>query len=285
MLRHDVLEKNISDYKERLKPLVNTRFERKLLDASFDNLLSKENGLKFNSFANGIRELSRHVLSRIAPSNEIEKCSWYQNETKKVGQVSRGERIKYAIQAGIPDNFITKHIDIKPYKQEILDAIELLNKFVHVNPETFNLSEKEVKENVEQVIEAFTIFIEVIKESNELIKSELESEIDQAIIDISIRESISEIDILSSHYFVDYVTIDEFHITALESRSLTIEVVGSLNITQQFGSNSDLKRGDGFEWGTSFPFSSTLTLSISTNFPKGEVLNESFKVDTSDWYE
>lgn len=48
------------------KSLIKTQFEQELCEAAFDNLQTKSK-LRFNNFAYSIRELSRHILHRLAP--------------------------------------------------------------------------------------------------------------------------------------------------------------------------------------------------------------------------
>lgn len=48
------------------KTLIKTQFEQELCEAAFDNLQTKSK-LRFNNFAYSIRELSRHILHRLAP--------------------------------------------------------------------------------------------------------------------------------------------------------------------------------------------------------------------------
>ncbi len=46
-------------------------FERKVLSAALLSLEQGENPLSLNNFATAIRELSRNVLQRLAPDNEV----------------------------------------------------------------------------------------------------------------------------------------------------------------------------------------------------------------------
>lgn len=87
------------------KALVKTKFEHDLCDAAFDNLNVK-NRLRFNNFAYSIRELTRHILYRLAPDVDIKCCSWYKptkNENGKV-VITRADRINYAIYGGFDNN-------------------------------------------------------------------------------------------------------------------------------------------------------------------------------------
>lgn len=58
------------------------QFELDLYEAAVHNLSDLSNKLRFNNFAYAMRELSRHVLHRLAPSEGVLKCSWYKNLTQ-----------------------------------------------------------------------------------------------------------------------------------------------------------------------------------------------------------
>lgn len=273
----------VQTYHDRLKDLVGSDFEMELLDASLKNLLDKDNKLRFNNFACGIRELSRHVLERLAPDDEILNCVWYKNDTGKVGHLSRGERVKYAIQAGLPDEFIETFLDVEDYKYEVLQAITLLNKYTHVNKDTFAILEIEVDKLSKIVIDAYSGLVNAIIDCRKHLKSELEEHISQALLEHNLYESIDDIDILSSHHNVEGVNVSEYQISELGSTQLLLEVEGHIDVRQQYGSNSDLANDIGFEWNSSFPFSGKMTMKFTPEFPKNADV-ENFKVNTDSWY-
>lgn len=95
---------------ERIKNLLYSDFELELFEASLRNLRDNQNKLRFNNFAYSIRELSRHIQHNLAPDEEVINCVWYRNETGDVGKLSRGERVKYAIQGGLTNNFVDTEI-------------------------------------------------------------------------------------------------------------------------------------------------------------------------------
>ena len=275
----------IKEYQAKLNDLVETGFETSLLESSLKNLLDKGNQLRFNNFACGIRELSRHVLTRLAPLEEVEKCLWYKNETKLVGKLSRAEKIKYAFQAGLPDNFIITFFEIQDYKDHVLEAINILNKYTHVNEDTFNISESEVLSLSGIVVDAFENLITGIRECRENIKLKIEETITDAVMNHSISQSFDEIDILSTHHSIESLWVENFHIEEMTGDSLHIIAEGSVDVNQQFGSNSDVANGIGTEFESSFPFSSKLIMEISNTFPKDDIEVDSFVINTDSWYE
>lgn len=85
---------------EKIRPLLKNEFQHQLLDACIQNLESKSK-LRFSNFAYSIRELSRHFLKSLAPDEEVKKTVWFKNESGEKDIITRGERIKYAIQEGL----------------------------------------------------------------------------------------------------------------------------------------------------------------------------------------
>jgi len=97
-----------------------------------------DNPLRLNNFAMGLRELSRIVLHDLAPDADIEACYWYKEEKNKDGAVvfTRQQRIKYAVQAGLPEDFVenTLLVDVEETINEFRDLVNTLSKFTHVGP-------------------------------------------------------------------------------------------------------------------------------------------------------
>ncbi|MDO3641510.1 hypothetical protein [Mucilaginibacter sp. L3T2-6] len=276
----------INQYYKNLEHLVSNDFEKHLLKACLNNLLDVDNKLRFNNFSSGIRELSRHILSTLAPDNEVLKCVWYKDETKISRQVTRGQKIKYAIQGGLNDKYIIKRgLDIETYKKSVLDAINLLNKYTHVNEESFGISDAEVLKLSNLVVSAFSNFINGINDCRNLIIVELEEDIDNVLIEHTIKENIDDIDILSTHHNIEYLQIDTIKIVGITHDIINASADGNIHVHQQFGSDGDVSRGDGVEWDTSFPFNGEIAISITYPLSKAEILIKSFHVDTDDWYE
>ncbi len=202
----------------------------------------------------------------------------------KFGQTSRGERVKYAIQAGISDEYLATVFDVEEYKYEVLQAINILNKYTHVNKDTFAIPENEVDELSEIVVDAYSGLLTAIIDCRKNLKTELEEHISEALLEHTIYESIDDIDILSTHHNVEEVYVSEYHISELGSTQLLLQVDGVIDVRQQYGSNSDLANDIGFEWNTSFPFSSKVTMKFSAEFSKNADV-EKFDVNTDSWYE
>ncbi|HRG89426.1 MAG TPA: hypothetical protein PLW44_10430 [Chitinophagales bacterium] len=276
---------NIEKYKQKLFPLTNTDFEKELLSASLDNLLDKRNKLRFNNFACGVRELSRHILHNLSPDKEVMNCVWYKNESKKPGQPTRAERVKYAIQKGLPDKFVETIYDTDEHVYDLKEALDTLNKYTHVNPDTFNISESEINKLTKEVLETFKRFAFGIDNFHKLFKIELEEHIDKVVMEHTIEETFDDIDILATHHNIEEHETTSYTITHIDSKDIFIEASGILSVRLQYGSDGDLAKGDGVEMNTSFPFDCHLQIIINEDFSKSEYKALTFNVNTDDWYE
>lgn len=280
--------KNYDKTIKKLESLVSNDFEKKLLHACFKNL-QNENELRFNNFAYSIRELSRHFLKTLSPDNDVKKCVWYKNETKDINVISRGERIKYAIQGGLTDVFLNREIVeidyINDLKSKLVKSIELLNKFTHVNENTFDIPQTQIDKQCLQVISAFESFAEMIKECRQIILSTLEDKITNEVIEKAMWEVSDDIDILATHHTINEIDVENHKLTIIESDEITVEANGTIHVILQYGSDGDLRRGDGHEMEDNFPFSSILKVKLAKKLEKSKVEIESYKVDTDSWYE
>lgn len=271
---------------ETIKSFLNNGFERSLFDAAINNLNDKSNPLRFNNFAYAMRELVRHVLSRVSPSENVEKCAWYKNEIGEKGKTSRRERITYAIQGGLANNFIEDSlgIDAKILKRKVKDVINNLSKHTHVDHNTFNLPELTCEEYVEATIEAIFDLIDTIQNCKSEISNALHENIHNHVVNEAIFETIVSIDELATHHSIEEVYVHEIRVVEIDEENIHIIATGSIGVQLQWGSNSDLRNDIGATIGESFPMSCELTCSV--NEPTDFIVDTStFSVDTSSWYD
>ena len=273
----------IKKWKKNLKGLTSTAFEKQLLYASFDNLKEKKNKLRFNNFACAIRALADFILSSLSSDVNVKKCVWYQDDKIKKGRVTRNDKIRFAIQKGLPNDFVEKFYDVDENIDEIKEFFIIVNKFTHVTEATFDISKKDIADNVETIVNALSNFLNSIHDYPKELLKQLESNIDEVIIAHTLTESLDNVDELSTHHNVHDSQISNFKITSLTSNQIKIKIDGSIDVRQQYGSDGDFARGDGLEMYSSFPFKSLMNIDIAKNFSKSRYKITSFKVDTSSW--
>lgn len=279
-----------SDKIKKLYKLVTNDFQKRLLDSAIKNLGDDENELQFNNFAYSIRELSRHILHSLSPQKEVLKCKWYRNLIKDTTNgVTRGQRIKYAIQGGLDDNTLNNQvIDIKSVKiaqTTLVKTIELLSKYTHINEDTFDIDSEKVKKLTDDVIDSFIVFVETMKESKSFILRSIEDNLSEEVIQHTLENQTDEVDMLSTHQEIDEINIDEIKITKIGADKIDIKTIGSLDIILQYGSSGDQRRGDGHRMTMNFPFECIMYATFKKKIKFSKIMIESFEVNTDKFYE
>ena len=273
---------------DKIRPLLKTNFQHQLLDACAENLKS-DSKLRFSNFAYSIRELSRHFLRSLAPDEKVKNTVWFRNESCKTDVITRGERIKYAIQEGLQDRFLDRECipleQLNEVKKDVVKAITTLSKFTHINEDTFNLSQEDEEKYVKEIISAFISLAELINETRETIIYKLEDLLSEELMEKVMVEVSDEVDILSTHHWVENADIENFHIVRLESEYIYVEANGIIYFLLQYGSNKDVERDIGAQLRTSFPFDAMFKIKLSKNLKESKPKIETYKVNTDSWYE
>ncbi|SET43153.1 hypothetical protein SAMN05216326_12640 [Nitrosomonas marina] len=259
-------------------------FERDLFAVSQKNLSDKSNPLRLNNYSYAMRELTRHILHRLAPNASVLKCDWYKNETDKDNGITRKQRAYYAVQGGLHDSYMqnTLGLEVEDIHKDLVKAINNLSKFTHIEPKVFGLPDVDVDALVNETTGAVSGFLATISDCRRLIIDSLWEQIDSAVIDETLRETILAIDELATHHFIDEVYTDKVEIYEINHEFIMFRVNGSVGCELQWGSNSDLRRGDGAVLPQSYPF--TCELISPVHEPEAvESIEESLCVDTSSW--
>ena len=184
-----------NDKVRTIENLLSEGFERDLFLAAARNLEDLNNPLRAGNFAFPVRELlNEFVLVRLAPDAQVKACDWYVAELDVNGKeypVSRNKRIKYSIQAGLPDDFLKEElgIDFVAQNKAVRDAIELLNKHTHVGPETFGLPPDQVEDFVDRILEAFLGFFDAALTCRTQTLEALADHLDDAVYSHAIQET------------------------------------------------------------------------------------------------
>ena len=97
-------------------------------------------------------------------------------------------------------------------------------------------------------------------------------------------DSLGEVDELASHYSLNDVDVDRITVHAIGADFIRYRATGSVGVTLQWGSNSDLRRGDGAELDQSFPFCCDIELPLDEPWELA-LAETTCGVDTSEWTE
>jgi hypothetical protein len=259
-------------------------FERDLFVAAQKNLDDKSNPLRLNNYSYAMRELSRHVLHRLAPDGNVISCPWYKNEMNTENGITRKQRAHYAVQGGLDNSYVenTLGLEVEDIHSRLVKAINSLSKFTHIEPNVFGLPQADIETLTNETTEAVYVFLTTIRDCRKMIIDSLWSHIDSAVIDETLRETIMAIDELATHHFIDEVYMDKVEIYEINHEHIKFRAHGSIGCELQWGSNSDIRRGDGGVLPQSFPFACELISPVDAP-EEIESIEDSLGVDTSSW--
>ena len=272
--------------KEEIEGQLEGGFEKELFVAALKNLDDCDNPLRFNNFAYAMRELVRHIMARLAPDDEVRACDWYKEETGRNNGISRRQRVYYAVQGGLSDEYVTDELclDVGYIHRRLRDSIDTLNKHTHIEENTFNLGNEEVEGLVRETLTAVVSLFQTITECRNILAEAFRESIDATVVNAAISETILSIDELATHHSIDAVYTEDVHVRLIDAYFIYFVAEGTVECELQWGSNSDLRHGDGGTLEQAFPFTCELTSPVDN--PSGiETEEYSFAADTRSWWE
>lgn len=273
--------------RDKISEIVETDFEKALAESSIGQLNEIGNKLRVNNFAYSLRELTRHVLERLAPDDSVRNAVWYKvADPDKPTMITRAQRIKYAIQKGLSDDYLeTLGFEADEAIKDLKSEIDNLSKYTHVNESTFDCTDETVEKAVKAITSAFTGFIDKIKLCKNQLELDIEHSVDEEIINKLFFDTLNDIDWLATHYEVKEYSIDAIRLMDFDNVGCRFKVEGTIHVRLQYGSDGDMKRDDGFEIYKSFPFST----SVTSTFENGRMLYETelneLDIDTDSYWE
>ena len=158
------------------------------------------------------------------------RCSWYSNETRKPNDVTRKQRACFAVQGGLADDYVrdTLGLDTSRIHRNLVQAIDGLNRFTHIEEAVFGLGEVEVKAQVLQAEVAVAELFTTIQECRQEIISALAERIDDAVVDETLREMIMAIDEIAAHHSIDEVYTHRVEIMEITHDEIRLKATGTI---------------------------------------------------------
>lgn len=250
-----------------------------LLDGALD-VLQSANPLRAHLYATAMRELLGHTLHTRAPDALVEACSWYVAEEDRP---TRRQRATFAIQGGMPNAVVDSlGLDASDMQKELTSAVTELNKRTHVRPGTLLNEPQQVDEFSTDTAAAIFEFLNMIADMRTSVAQSLLHTVSNDVFSKFLEETVSDIDILSTHTQVEGVEVEQIEVSQIGVDSIVYHAEGTVYVTLVFGSGSDQEKGDGATISESFPFSCTLQGSVERLQEISDVSN--LDVDTSSWY-
>lgn len=278
--------KNVLNLAAKLKPRLANEFQRRLLDATMQSVQEASNPLRLNNFSASFRELFRHILVELAPDHEVKASSWFEPDEKNAGKVTRTQKVNYVVHAGLDPTYVEDQlgIDVTSERQELVKTIDRLNKFTHVNEDSFDSRPEDVEQHAFAVCEALASFLDCADDARKLLCSRVEERVHDEVVSGAIGETILSIDEIATHHSVEDVDVHEIEITSMDHAEIQFTAYGSVGVELQWGSNSDIRKGEGALFRDSYPLTCKFTSKVDS--PEDlEMVADSLCVDTSSWWD
>ncbi|MGP6445690.1 hypothetical protein ACTZGI_23515 [Rahnella aceris] len=261
-----------------------TDFEKELFQAAIYNLDDEENKLRFSNYAYAFRELFNHVLKRMAPDACVENCDWFEGRDKQTNKIPRRQCYKFIVQGGLTDGYVKEELkyEYDSVYSGLSKAFNSLNKLTHVQEGVFSITKEEGYELIENVENYVASLFVILAECHQKLIDHLFEHINDAAIHSCLCETIQSVDELSSHSSIEEIYVDDVSVTSIWDEEITFLCTGTVDVGLQFGSNSDIRRGDGAVLDLNFPFTCEVRSSVFS--PEELYYDEgSFCVDNSSW--
>ena len=274
--------------KNSILPYLKTDFEKDLLEAAMTNLNDSGNKLRLNNFAYAARELTRHFLKRLAPDSEVLGAPWFKVENRaKPNEPTRSQRIKYAIQGYLNDKYLRDelNLDLMEVSKNLKKSIDDLCKYTHVNPGTFDVEEATIIDVSHNIIEDMLRFFMTVTDAKLQVMNAVYACINEEMASQFYIETNEELDILSSHYDVLGYLITTLSQQAKDDSTITMRADGVVRVRLQYGSDGDMRRGNGLETIVKFPFTSTFVANYKNQDGDVHIESASIEVDNNTFYE
>ncbi|MFN3625986.1 MAG: hypothetical protein ACK4TP_18275 [Hyphomicrobium sp.] len=274
----------LADRLMMLAPLAPDDFFRNTLEGAASVLRDVANPLRLNLFSTAIRMLFEHVMGALAPDADVEACRWYA-PAKGQDKPVRAQRIRYWLQGGLEDKWLKDELGLEtePLRKRLLEAFNGLSKHVHGRAQTLVRDPGEQEAEAAATVAAVEELFHAYHDCRTALIEPLVEELDKAAIDDLLSQTILSIDELASHHTIEEIYTERTHVALIGPGFVRYRATGSVSVTLQWGSNSDMRRGDGAELDESFPFECLFDVPLDDPRDLERVVVVS-GVDTSSWY-
>lgn len=245
----------------------------------------KNNQIRGNFVAAGLREAAGHVLHKLAPDDEVRACIWFVQAPDTL-TVTRNQRASYIVRAGLPDEFMKGQlgIDVESCVKPLIKAMAALNKATHVRPDTILKGGAEIRQMFLNVLSGIAGLLDASDHSRETVKNAVANTMYDAVFNSLISDSIQELDELSTHTRVDGHSIELIEVEDIDAREISYRITGYVEVNLQYGSNSDIEKDIGLRCSDSYPYTASVTGNASD--PMSLCADDvELSIDNSSFYE
>ncbi len=182
-------------YEDRIAYVFAGEFTLALLKAAFSNL-NIASPLRANNFAYALSEVFRHTLFEWSPDEHVSACDWFKPDPTSSSGITHRHRIKYVIQGGLHDVYVTKQLGLEDVDEKIkglLETIDLLSGYMHIEPHTIETSDAEVERFAIECLETTLGILEKTIETRHHLHQLVLAKIDLGLVQSSIEDSVMEL--------------------------------------------------------------------------------------------
>ena len=195
--------------------------QREIFDAAVKGFDREDSPLRLKNFAFALGELARISHEQLAPKEKIIACEWFEQNTdlREEDGVTRAQRVKYAVQGELPDEFVLEdlHIDVQSTMRECLALIDALGKYGQNVEESIDNTEKAAELESIRALGTFDQLSRLIQEKHD---SLLSSAADFAKETTSLECGLFDVDNVEPNSLSMYVLCEDVHLDSLSILSL-----------------------------------------------------------------
>lgn len=225
------------------------------------------------------------MTQTLSPDHEVVRCAWFKPE-RDDGKPTRAQRIVFAVQGGFTDSFLTTELKVNPFhlRKRLVKAADEFSKHVHGRENTLVDDQAAQDAVMQEALDVVASFLDAVRDCRGAVLKPILEKLDEAAVDALMSETLQEIDELATHYSLEEVCVDDISVHAIAADTITYRVSGTVEVVLQWGSNSDVHRGDGAELPQSFPFQCDMQLPLDDPWDLG-LAETTYGVDTQEWHD
>lgn len=253
-----------------------------ILEGALHSYRDIKNPLRFANAATALRELLREVFEELAPDEEIKKCHWFVPDKKARDGITRKHRTLFAVYGYIGKKPFPKEFseEVEDLARQIVKQVDTLSKFTHVTRERLATPRAQAASDILPSLQLYLQLFEAIDQAKEVFIEELSKILHDELEEIFSNELFDDLDILSTHTQPEYIEfIEKVDVESIDSKEVCFSGSGSLLCRLQYGSDGDLRRGDGIVEHESFPFSFS-GFALTKDLKQVTVDKEAIQIDT-----
>jgi len=188
------------------------------------------------------------------------------------------------VQGSLSEEFVTQElrVDTTPLRKRLLDSFDECSRRIHEREDNVIADTAEQNSVAAEILSTFNSLFDAISSCRAAIVEPIVVALDSVAVDSLLSETLLEVDELATHHYIEEIYVHETKVAAIGSSTITYRSKGSVSVTLQFGSNSDVRNDMGAEIEQSFPFICDIEVPLSEpwNLDSAETR---YRVDVSKW--